>query len=60
MTDRQACKVFLARWEDWVELCREYGEDPREAEEINFGLSGGNYYTVRLICDPPKEEDDER
>ena len=59
MADRRRGKVFLAHWDEWVELCREQNEDPREADEINIGLSNGNFFTVKPSCDPPKEAADE-
>ena len=59
MTDRRAGKVFLVHWDEWVEFCKEQNEDPREANEINIGLSNGNYFTVKPSCDPPKETADE-
>ena len=47
MADRRRGKVFLAHWDEWVELCREQNEDPREADEISIGLGEGNYFTVK-------------
>jgi len=59
MADRPRGKVFLAHWDGWVELCREQNEEPREADEISIGLGGGNYFTVKPGCRPPKEAADE-
>jgi hypothetical protein len=59
MTERRAGKVFLAHWDEWAELCREQNEDPREVDELTFGIGGGNYFIVKPSCDPPKETADE-
>jgi len=44
-------------WEEWVDLCEHYNEDPYETDEIDIDTGGGSSDILLYIGDTPKRED---
>ena len=53
-------KTYSIPWDEWVEFCAEYNEDPYEIADMNFGTGGGDGYTVMCVDDPPEREKNEQ
>ena len=47
-------KTYSIPWDEWIEFCNEYNEDPREIADLSFGTGGGDGYTVMCVDDPPE------
>ena len=49
-------KTYSVLWDEWVELCAKYDEDPHEIADLSFETEGGDGYTVMCQDDPPERE----
>lgn len=49
-------KTYSIPWNEWVEFCAEYDEDPYEIADLSFEAEGGDGYTVACRDDPPIRE----
>ena len=49
--------ISTSNWDEWVEFCQHYGEDPHEISELGFDKGGGDSQTVRYTGDYPKKEE---
>lgn len=45
----------INRWEDWEELCFEYGLNPLGQLEFGIDMGGGNSEDFKYIGDVPEE-----
>lgn len=45
-------------WEEWVDFCLQYDEDPYEISDIGFDEGGGDSRTVYYKGPVPKKEED--
>ena len=44
-------------WEEWVDFCLQYDEDPHEISWIGFDEGGGDSFTVEYKGNYPKKEE---
>ena len=47
----------ISNWDDWVEICVETGDDPREVSWVGYDLGGGNSAGYEYIGEYPKKEE---
>jgi len=55
MTLRRSRTHRILLWEDWVEVCKTYGEDPYECQETGYSLGGGDGVYFEYWGDYPDE-----
>jgi len=52
--------IKISSWQEWKELCEEYGINPYENADFGIDLGGGNSRDFEYVGDvPEKEESDE-
>jgi len=49
--------IYTSSWDEWVEFCQHYDEDPHEICELGFDKQGGDSDTVYFIGEYPKKEE---